>query len=378
MEGLEEDWNIGRSNNIAEYRNLDFGDYTFHVKSKTRDGMESNEYVFSFNINRPWWYTWWAKIIFAIIGIMIIIVIVKWRTAELRKRQKILETEIDQATAKIRKQKELVEEQKEDVERAHEELNTKNQEILDSINYAKRIQNAILPPQKLIDEHLQQHFIYYLPKDIVAGDFYWLEPSSEGLLFAAADCTGHGVPGAMVSVICNNSLNRTVREFNITDPGKILDKTRDLVVEEFKKSDDVVKDGMDIAVCKLERTDDGAILQYAGANNPLWIIRNGSTELEEIKPDKQPIGEFHQPRPFACHTVQLNLGDTFYVFSDGYSDQFGGEKGKKMKTANFKTLLLSIQKMNMQAQLQRIKSNFEEWKGEFEQLDDVCVIGVKI
>jgi serine phosphatase RsbU (regulator of sigma subunit) len=172
--------------------------------------------------------------------------------------------------ALIEQQKEVVEQQKEVVESAHHELEEKNQEILDSILYAKRIQSAILPPLKLVKEYLKESFILYKPKDVVAGDFYWMEQKNGRVLFAAADCTGHGVPGAMVSVVCNNALNRSVREHGLTIPGEILDKTREIVVQEFQKSEEDVKDGMDIALCSIE----GNILQYAGAHNPLWIIRN--------------------------------------------------------------------------------------------------------
>ncbi|MDF1672140.1 MAG: tetratricopeptide repeat protein [Vicingaceae bacterium] len=285
-----------------------------------------------------------------------------------------------------RKQKNIIEEQKTEVEKqktvvelAHTELEEKNKEITDSIQYAKRIQNAILPPNKVVKEYLQESFIYYKPKDIVAGDFYWLESvprlgenENSKVLFAAADCTGHGVPGAMVSVVCNNGLNRSVREYGLTDPGEILNKTREIVVQEFEKSEEEVKDGMDIALCSLE----GNKLQYAGAHNPLWIIRDG--ELIETKANKQPIGQFDNPEPYTTHTLELQKGDSIYIFSDGYADQFGGEKGKKLKTANFKKLLLSIQKESMEKQKQLIDEAFENWRGNLEQLDDVCVIGVRI
>ena len=278
-----------------------------------------------------------------------------------------------------RKQKNIIEEQKTEVENqktvvelAHTELEEKNKEITDSIQYAKRIQNAILPPSKVVKEYLQESFIYYKPKDIVAGDFYWLEHAKGKVLFAAADCTGHGVPGAMVSVVCNNGLNRSVREYGLTDPGEILNKTREIVVQEFEKSEEEVKDGMDIALCSLE----GNILQYAGAHNPLWIVRGG--ELLETKANKQPIGQFDNPEPYTTHTLELQKGDSLYIFSDGYADQFGGEKGKKLKTANFKKLLLSIQKESMEKQKQLIDEAFENWRGDLEQLDDVCVIGVRI
>jgi serine phosphatase RsbU (regulator of sigma subunit) len=265
---------------------------------------------------------------------------------------------------KIKQQKELIED-------THSQLEQKNQEILDSISYAKRIQGAILPPVKLFKQHLHESFILYKPKDIVAGDFYWMEHKDGKVLFAAADCTGHGVPGAMVSVVCNNGLNRSVREYGLIEPGKILDKTREIVIAEFEKSEEEVKDGMDIALCSLE----GNKLQYAGANNPLWIIRN--QEIIEIKADKQPIGKYAENKTYTTHNIELQKGDSIYIFTDGYADQFGGEKSKKFKAANFKKLLLSIQKKPMEEQKNIIEQGFKDWKGNLEQIDDVCIIGVR-
>jgi serine phosphatase RsbU (regulator of sigma subunit)/Tfp pilus assembly protein PilF len=270
------------------------------------------------------------------------------------------------------KQNVIIEEQKSQVDQAFSELEEKNHEILDSINYAKRIQSAILPPSKVVKEYLKDSFILYKPKDIVAGDFYWLEHKGNKVLFAAADCTGHGVPGAMVSVVCNNALNRSVREHGLTDPAQILDKTREIVINEFEKSDDKVKDGMDIALCSLE----GMKLRYAGAHNPLLIIRNG--EIIETKANKQPIGQFDNPKPYTAHSFDLEQGDSLYIFSDGYVDQFGGEKGKKFKSKAFRELLLSIQDKSMEDQKIIIDETFETWKGSLEQIDDVCVIGVRV
>ena len=176
----------------------------------------------------------------------------------------------------------------------------------------------------------------------------------------------------MVSVICNNALNRSVRENGLTDPGEILTKTRELVIEEFEKSDEEVKDGMDIALCTIE----GNKLEYAGAHNPLWIIRGG--EVIETKADKQPIGQFDNPTPYKTHTFELQKGDAIYIFSDGYVDQFGGVKGKKFKAKAFRELLLSIQDKLMKDQKNIIDKTFEDWKGSLEQIDDVCVIGVRV
>lgn len=275
-------------------------------------------------------------------------------------------------------QKKIIELQKVEVEQQKEVVEEKNREIMDSIHYAKRIQAAILPPDKSVKELLPNSFVLYKPKDIVAGDFYWMESKDDVVLFAAADCTGHGVPGAMVSVVCNNGLNRSVREHGLTVPGEILNKTREIVIAEFEKSEDDVKDGMDIALCSLKQEDRGWKLQYAGANNPLWLIRDDINEIMEIKADKQPIGKFAEQKPYTTHTIELQKGDTIYVFSDGYADQFGGEKGKKFKSANFKKLLLSIQPENMETQKQIINNTFEDWKGGIEQIDDVCVIGIRV
>lgn len=252
------------------------------------------------------------------------------------------------------------------------EIEEKNRDILDSITYAKRIQSAILPQDKLVKEYLKNSFILYKPKDIVAGDFYWMEHKENKILFAVADCTGHGVPGALVSVVCNNGLNRSVREHGLTDPGKILDKTKEIVIQEFEKSDEEVRDGMDIALCSIE----GNILEYSGAHNPLWLIRNG--ELIETKANKQPIGKSRVNEPFTTHTFELIKGDAIYIFSDGYIDQFGGENAKKYKSSSFKELLLSIQDKTMDQQRTILDENFETWRGKLDQIDDVCIIGIKV
>lgn len=256
----------------------------------------------------------------------------------------------------------------------------KNKDITDSINYAKRIQDAILPPHYLVKEHLPDSFVLFKPKDIVAGDFYWMETIKEAgrtkstVLFAAADCTGHGVPGAMVSVVCSNALNRAVKEFGITDPGKILDKARELVIETFEKSENDVKDGMDISLCVLD--PEKSEIRWAGANNPLWILTGG--ELKEIKGDKQPVGKHTEPKSFSTHKLDFQKGDTIYLFTDGYADQFGGESGKKFKYSKLKELVLSVGKEAMPRQKEIIADTFEIWRGHHEQVDDVCFIGVRL
>lgn len=266
-----------------------------------------------------------------------------------------------------RKQKLVIEEQKELVDE-------KNQEITDSITYAKRIQEAILPPSIEMNKHLKDGFVYYKPKAIIAGDFYWLETVGDVVLYAAADCTGHGVPGAMVSVVCHNALNRAVREYKLTDPALILNKVRELVIETFEKSDQEVKDGMDIALCALNFKTNK--MQFAGANNPVYIVRDN--DVLETKGDKQSIGRFAGNDPYNSHKIELEKGDTIYIFTDGYPDQFGGVKGKKLKYKPFKELLLSVSQKSADQQHQLIDEAFENWKGNLDQVDDVCVIGVRI
>ncbi|MBN4082065.1 SpoIIE family protein phosphatase [bacterium AH-315-B15] len=255
-----------------------------------------------------------------------------------------------------------------------EHIELQNYEITQSITYAKRIQMAILPPAELARQYLPKSFMLYKPKDIVAGDFYFMEPAEDLIVFAAADCTGHGVPGAMVSVICNNALNRSVREFKLRKPEEILDKTRELVIREFEKSTEDVQDGMDISLCSYNSKT--MELQWAGANNPLWIIRKGSNEIEELKPDKQPIAAYDIIRPFTGHTIQMHPGDTIYVFTDGYQDQFGGERGKKYRPAQLRETLVSLSKKDISEQQVILNQDFDDWMGEFEQVDDVCLIGV--
>jgi len=260
------------------------------------------------------------------------------------------------------------------ISKQKEELQQKQMEIVDSINYAKHLQDAILPSQSTIESILPKSFVFYQPKAIVAGDFYWVEKTSEKIIFAVADCTGHGVPGAMVSMICHGALNRAVREFQLLDTGLILEKTRDLVAEYFFQSEKDIRDGMDIAICSWDTNEN--TLQYSGANNPVWYVRDNT--IKELKASKQTVGITPKYFPFETNEIQLKKNDVFYLFTDGFPDQFGGERGKKYKYKNFKQFLLSISKDDLKIQQNKISKEFSEWKRDFEQIDDVCVMGVRI
>jgi serine phosphatase RsbU (regulator of sigma subunit) len=258
-------------------------------------------------------------------------------------------------------------------------LEYKNKQITDSIKYAKHIQDAMLPANSAIKEHLEESFILYKPKDIVAGDFYWMEAKGNNqVLFAAGDSTGHGVPGAMVSVVCTHALNQAVKEFDLKEPGQILDKARELVTSSFQHNneEEAVTDGMDVSLCLLNTRK--RTLKWAGANNPLWIIKKDSDEITVIQPDKQAVAKTEAPQPFTTHSVQLDEGDCFYLFTDGYADQFGGKSAKKYMQKRLKELLLSICKKPMDIQRKLINENLNSWMGSLEQVDDICFIGVKL
>lgn len=295
------------------------------------------------------------RIFLAVVGIALLISVILGISVYKQFREKRA------ANFVIGKQKELLEE--------------KQKEILDSLSYAKYLQEAILPPLELVKQHLPDSFILYKPKDIVAGDFYWMHYTESGhVLIAAADCTGHGVPGAMVSVVCSNALNRVVTEFNITNPGKILDKTRELVLGTFSRSNKNVNDGMDISLCCIDMKTKRVL--WSGANNPLWYLQNGV--VLEITADKQPVGKTENAKPFTTHELQLKAGDLLFLFTDGYADQFGGEKGKKFKYKPFKELLVSTSKFSPDNQKDELQKSFVAWKGSLEQVDDICVIGIRL
>jgi serine phosphatase RsbU (regulator of sigma subunit) len=284
-------------------------------------------------------------------------------------RLKEINTLKNQQTERL--EKEVAERTKEILEK-NDILETKNKEIINSINYAQRLQEAILPSAGQLIRALPESAVLFMPKDIVSGDFYWMQETRDRVYFAVADCTGHGVPGAMLSVLGHNSLNRCIKEFNLTDAGAILDKLTELVTEAFSNEKTSVSDGMDISLCIWGKADK---LQFAGAFNPLYLIREG--ELTEIKGNKQPIGKFEQREAFTTHELSLQKGDSVFLFSDGYADQFGGPKGKKYRYGKFKSLLQSTLDLPITQVEDRLNKEILEWKGELEQIDDICVLNVR-
>lgn len=254
------------------------------------------------------------------------------------------------------------------------QLHEKNREVTDSIAYARRIQEAVLPPFHLLREYVMDCFILYKPKDIVSGDFYWFEKKDNVLLVAAADCTGHGVPGAMLSVVCSNALYRSVNEFGLLKPGEILDKTRDLVLESFARSGEEIRDGMDISLCAID-LNTGRV-SWSGANNDLWYLSGGM--LCAVKSHKQSVGRGDVHTGFPTHEVSLQKGDVIYLLTDGFADQFGGDKGKKFKRRQLEGLLHATGGMSLDTQKRTLDRVFENWRGELAQVDDVTIIGIRL
>ena len=288
----------------------------------------------------------------------------------------------------IEKQKGEVEMQRNIAERQKEVLEIKNDEILSSIQYAQRIQQAILPSELKLNSLAFETFVAFRPKDIVSGDFYWAErvDGKNRLYFTAADCTGHGVPGAMVSVVCSNALTKAIRELGIRNPARILDEVSHIIETSFDEGDGDIADGMDLGLACIDK--EKGKLYFSGANNPLYILRKIDNEsnftiknehygLIEMKADIQPIGKYFAREPFTTTELELKDGDTIYSFSDGYADQFGGPKGKKYKYKPFKRFLLSIQGKSMSEQRSALLNEFDTWKGNEEQIDDVCIFGVR-
>jgi transcriptional regulator with GAF, ATPase, and Fis domain/uncharacterized protein HemY len=275
-----------------------------------------------------------------------------------------LEDKVKERTTEVVKQKEIIEET--------------NKHITDSIKYAKRIQEAFLPSEKSINDLLKNAFILYKPKDIVSGDFYWIERKENKILFAVVDCTGHGVPGAFMSIIGFNGLNQIVNEYNYTRPADILTHLNKSISNTLKQhvDDSKIRDGMDVAICSIDLENNK--LEFAGAFSPLFILRNN--EVLKFKGDKHPIGNFVgvEEYEFTNNEIDLLPDDKIYIFSDGFVDQFGGPNGKKLKYNYFRKLLLDNHKKPMPKQKEAINTFFEEWRTGFEQIDDVCIIGVAI
>ncbi len=287
-------------------------------------------------------------------------------------------SEKKKANVKLADQNILLENQNLEIIQQRDKIFQQNQNITDSIQYASRIQNAILPQEEFIRREMPEHFILFKPRDIVSGDFYWIGVKEGKLVVVAADCTGHGVPGAFMSMLGVSFLNEIVNSETELKASNILDRLRDNIIHSLHQTgkEDEAKDGMDIALCIIDRKE--MRLQFAGAYNPLYLIREG--KIEQIKADRMPIGiYFVKQKPFKNNELEIKKDDVIYIFSDGFPDQFGGEQGKKFMSKNFKNHLLNIHDKPMKEQKEILDKEHIKWMGEkYEQTDDVLVIGLKI
>jgi len=367
LEGLDRSWSPPKSGTEAVYPNISPGHYTFKVQAINNDGLSSEKTIsYSFTIIPPFYKTWWFYSVSALAISLFVFGFVRWRTKTLIKDKEKLEQVVLDRTAEVVRQKALIE--------------IKNTEITDSINYAKRIQSAILPPLEEMNAFLPAFFVLFKPKDIVSGDFYWLGQYNSDIYIAAADCTGHGVPGGFMSMIGTDKLNEALKlTRDVSEMLSIVNKNLKKALRQSDKEGST-KDGMDIALCRLSYTQTGVVLEYAAANRPLWIIwGNKKPEIMETKATKMAVGGYTEDsQNFSKHSFELSKGDTFYIFSDGYADQFGEDTNKKMMTKKLKEALLSIHEKGMREQRILLNEIYEKWKGKMDQTDDVLMIGIRI
>src|SRR6056297_978353 len=292
---------------------------------------------------------------------------------DITKQKELMEKDLDF----IMKQGDKIAEQKHKIKKQHDLVQKQNKKIEDSILYAKRIQSAVLPPNRFVQHLLSEHFIFYKPRDIVSGDFYWTKQIDEKIYIAAADCTGHGVPGALMSMLGITFLNEIVNKNPEIHANEILNELRTHIISSLRQTGSIgdTRDGLDIALCIINH--DRKLMEYAGANNPLYFIRDG--EHSEIKANRMPIGIHRRAKEsFNNHEIHLRKDDLVYIFSDGFIDQFGGKEGRKFLTGNFKRLLLENHQKPLSEQKQILENTFHQWKGDRKQLDDILVIGFKI
>jgi len=377
MEGLDNHWSQLSSENRADYRSIPYGKYVFKVRAIGAARIWSGTFEYSFIISPPWWHTWWARILYIFTGLLLIGAYTKWRTVKLKKEQKLLKQKVKERTEEVESQKEELLQQNEEITSQRDQIDLQHQAITDSILYAKRIQTAVLPSQVYIDEILPENFILFKPRDKVSGDFYWIRQINHYKIIAVADCTGHGVPGAIMSMLGISFLNEIVRKREIIQPAEVLNQLRKQIKQALRQTGKKgeTSDGMDMALCAFDVKTNR--LQYSGANNSLYLIQNG--ELTEIKADRMPIGYYPNEKPsFTNHEIQLKDGDIFYLFSDGFMDQFGGKKGFKYKVNNFQKLLSETHQKPMLIQKELLEQELENWMKGYEQTDDILVMGVRV
>ncbi len=363
LEGYDYKWSEMTNNPEIIYQKVRDGEYTFHVRSFNADGITGEETTFKITIAEPYWKKWWFYVSIFILLVAAVTVIIKMRESRHIRYQKELELQLAERTKEVVNQKEEIEEI--------------NKDLTDSINYAKRIQKAILPEKTEFDELFPKSFIFYKPKDIVSGDFYWVKQFGDQVLITCADCTGHGVPGGFMSMIGTMLMYESAVLKHILDPGKILEDLDTNLVATLRQTDTLEsnKDGMDLSVCVIDMKTN--LMKFAGALRPVYIYRYGMRTV--LRGDRYSLGgTIIKDKTFTTQEYQLEKGDKVYMFSDGYPDQFGGPYQRKLKLTGFHELLDQVSLMPIEKQYAEIDSFFYTWKGDMMQMDDVILIGFEV
>ncbi len=360
LEGADEDWQPATDQTRVIYSALPPGKYTFNVIASNSQGVwNSKPVTFHFVIMPPFYLTWWFILLSIVVIVTIVVIYIKIREQNLIKEKIVLEEKVKERT--------------EEVVQKSMEIEEKNRDITASIRYAERIQRAMLPRE----DTFKETFVLFMPKDIVSGDFYWMYDNGDWQFIAVVDCTGHGVPGAFMSIIGHNSLNKVVREYGLTRPSAIIDQLNNEVMKALmQRHEKAITDGMDLALIAFNKKN--FTLEFAGAFNPLYVVRKGEVFL--YRGDRYPIGmtTMVERKNFTNQPVDIQPGDMLYMCSDGYADQFGSAAVKKYKSANVKKLLSEIWNLPVNEQKDKLEKEILEWKGDLDQVDDILFVGTKI
>jgi serine phosphatase RsbU (regulator of sigma subunit) len=386
LNGFSKNWAEWSHERSAKYTNLPFGKYELQVKATNIYEEESPIFSYSFSILRPWYLTFVAIFLYALLLASLVVFVILY-TRRLRSRAELLakqnreielqKQELELLNEETTSQRDEIERQRDSISEQKELIDQQNNAMTDSIQYAKRIQDAVLPAKEVMRYLLPKHFVFYRPRDIVSGDFYWVDKRDDSVLVAVADCTGHGVPGAFMSMLGISLLNEISTKFTSNPTNEIMDELRDRVIAALGQTGDryETKDGIEMSLVAINTTT--REVQFTGAGHNLYTFQHG--ELVIVNGDTMPVGIHSESSTlFSAKTIKLNRGDTLYMFSDGFIDQFGGNKRKKYGTQQLKTLLTQLQNNIMLDQKAVIEKTYEDWKGNNEQIDDVLMVGIKL